>query len=130
MSKEGRPHKGAGEQGRETPVGAKEQGGEQLWCVGAAPVSEMRPISQQVDWQLPGPFGGQAEGGVGPLNGLVAGMAAFAANEVGNEHNEDQASQCTAHGDGDQHAVLIHRALLGCPELPTIHTEGLQPHLE
>lgn len=46
-------------------------------------------------------------------DGLVAGMAPPPANEVGNEHDEDQAGQGRPDHDCDQHVVFIHLALLG-----------------
>lgn len=46
------------------------------------------------------------------LDRLVARVAPLPADEVGNEDDEDQPRQGAAHGNGDQHAVLIQLALL------------------
>lgn len=48
------------------------------------------------------------------LDGLVAGVAPLPADEVGHEDDEDQARQGAAHGDGDEHAVLVQLTLLRC----------------
>lgn len=50
------------------------------------------------------------------LDGLVAGVAPLPADQVGEEHDEDQPRQGAAHSDGDQHAVLVQPALLHCRE--------------
>lgn len=45
-------------------------------------------------------------------DGLVAGVAPLPADEVGHQHDQDQAGQGCSHYDGDQHVVLVQLALL------------------
>lgn len=57
--------------------------------------------------------------GAAALNCLVARVAPLPADEVGNEDDEDQPGQGTAHGNGDHHVVLIQLAFLHCGDRGT-----------
>lgn len=45
-------------------------------------------------------------------DGLVAGVAAFPADEVRHQHDDDEPGEGGSHDDGDQHVVFIQLALL------------------
>lgn len=57
-------------------------------------------------------------------------MAPLPADEVGDEDDEDQSCQGPAHGDGDQHVILIQLAFFHRPELVAFYLESLDPHFE
>lgn len=59
-------------------------------------------------------FGGGAAalGDRALLDGLVAGVAPFPADEVRHEHDDDEPGESRSHDDGDQHGVFIQLALL------------------
>lgn len=66
------------------------------------------------------------------LNRLVASVAPLPADEVGDEDDEDQSRQGAAHGDGDQHVVLIQLALFHCgdKQAPTVLEWACGPYKE
>lgn len=60
------------------------------------------------------------------LDGLIAGVTPLPADEVGNEDDEDQPCQGTAHSNGDQHVVTILYTLFHCKrDNPGYSLQGL-----